>query len=119
MSAGQGEQLLPCPCGEQPAHGFQGGYLDEGGYGYVECHKNGFSVVVHAATEAEAIAVWNTRHRSADSELVETLLLEAQALIVAFANGADRDGPQVGRAFAKHLRKAPAYKALSSAGETK
>lgn len=69
-------KLEPCPCGENPKFGFMGD--EDGGYGYVECHKNGLSVVVHAETEAEAIAAWNARRTPPASQSDEALVIPGQ-----------------------------------------
>ncbi len=67
------EALAACRCGAQPRHGYMGSIGDEEGYGFVECHANRLSVVVHAETEAEAIAAWNRRTSDNAGDAVEAL----------------------------------------------
>ena len=77
VSAGQGEQLLPCPfCGGEAEVIDLGNPNDDS---YVHCTNRKCEVQQIARyTDAEAITAWNTRHRSADSELVEALELLAK-----------------------------------------
>lgn len=70
MTGASGE-LRACPCGAVPNHGYYGDIADECGYGYVECHENGLSIVVHAETEADAISAWNASRPSIRDEALK------------------------------------------------
>jgi hypothetical protein len=58
------QTLEPCPfCGGMATSGFEGD--EDGGYGFVECEhrslSDGHFAGVHADSEQEARAIWNTR----------------------------------------------------------
>lgn len=73
----------PCPDGKMPETGFAGLEDDEGGYGFVERHYGGVSIVVHAASEADAIRVWNDLRTRTPAATVERERLSPIMQIIA------------------------------------